>query len=286
LAKTLLVEGEIHWGYSIRAVSESAAAHPYTVPPPSTLMGALAFGIAQLHLRKPECLYEDGKLYSFTVKVFDHTLWATMSLGGSSLVTPSSDMIKMFSLIYQRGERHKLEYWEKGMWFGVRGHGKMYNPNGNFKILYVINDRLIDEIGSEQNLIKAAYQISRLGSKESIVNINSALLSTKLEVMRDKRPLRTSFYFPTELAEDVADAVIVTLPKTLKSSFIISPREALSLSLHENYYLPALQLGYLRPREAIVRKLSKNGVAFRASFEDREILFIAPKSLAEKLGGV
>ena len=80
--------------------------------------------------------------------------------------------------------------------------GKTYFP-GEFVIAYLLNEKRVAEVlaGNLNKIVLAAWNITRIGSKESIVSIHNAELldSKKLE----ERNIKTIFYFPKELSTDI-----------------------------------------------------------------------------------
>ncbi|MHC1637483.1 MAG: type I-A CRISPR-associated protein Cas5a [Candidatus Nezhaarchaeales archaeon] len=276
----LLIEGVFHWGFSIRMVSESAAANPYPIPPPSTLIGALAYGYATTK-REPEC-HEKGS-FSTAAKVFDYVLWASFALKWSNgqCLTSCTDMIRMFSLIYQRGERHEWKYHD--MWFGVRGHGKTYYPNGAFAAIYLLKDEAVKMLfNHEESLLKAAYSITRIGSKESLTSIVSA------EISRDFRqvspPLRTSFYFPARLvkAYDERYVISATLPILSREMYSLK-RTPILPGAHEDYLIPVGNKEFWSPGEATIYELSEGAKAIEIKFNEHDVRLVVPSDVADKI---
>jgi len=283
LALALLIEGTFHWGFSVRMISESAAANPYPVPPPSTLVGALAYGCAIVK-RFSECYLEKNKKYSTAAKLVKYILWSTFSLKGNNVcLTSYSDMLRMFSLPYQRGARHEPKY--RDMWFGVRAHGKVYYPNGGFGILYLLDDGIIEFLGGEDILLRAASHIVRLGSREGLVSISNISLSSSISVVNP--PIRTSFYFPKKLVKvlDRENVTLVTLPVFSKDLYLAERITALP-GMHEEYYVPLAVPAFWLPGDVEVRVLNDEGAALKIDFGDnRQINLIVPKRVA-KLAGV
>ena len=128
----LKVEGEFHWGFSVRLAGASAAARSYLVPPPTTLLGALA-----RNLFTTEALMIKGRVTSSTINLLRAVKVATFKyLEGKeffSLPVPFIDIIRTSRIPYLRTTHRR----EKERWFGVSGFGRIYAPSSKFNVLYI-----------------------------------------------------------------------------------------------------------------------------------------------------
>jgi CRISPR-associated protein Cas5a/b/c len=273
----LLINGVFHWGFSVRIVTESAGAQYYPYPPPSTLIGALAYGISTL-AGLPECrLSTDGKrvtLISTAALAYDAVRWATFAFSDEfsgmkrSAATGYSDFIRAFRLPYQRGARHVWE--QSDMWYGVNAHGKVYACGAGFKAFYLIEEGLLRRLGlSEDDLLTAAYSVTRIGARESLVSVCTVKLTKDVRVLtaeKVREPFETEFYFPSRLAEDIENAETVHLPKLNARLWEFRPESPVALHDHEEYYVPS-SLGFvLKPGSIRVRKLADEGALIDARF--------------------
>jgi CRISPR-associated protein Cas5 subtype I-A len=81
--------------------------------------------------------------------------------------------------------------------------GKTYFP-GEFVAAYLLNEKRVTEVlaGDLNKIVLAAWNITRIGSKESIVSINNVelLYAKKLE----EKNVKTIFYFPKELSANIS----------------------------------------------------------------------------------
>lgn len=301
----LLVKGVFHWGFSVRLITESAAAQWYPVPPPSTLIGALAYGVS-LAKGLPECeirgvehgsassrggkkRQEPGEvILSGAARLLNVVRWATfafsdeLSVGGRSAAVGCSDFIRAFRLIYRRKERHEWE--DKDMWFGIGAHGKVYACGTGFKALYIIDEVQAERKGlSAEDLCKAAFSIVRFGAKEGLVSVRDVELTDSIEVLKPNEvdELSVEYYFPRELAEAYSGAEIVALPKLRVDLMEFRPERPPALHDHEEYLVPE-GLGFIaRAGKIRVRKLSQRGVALRAKFGAGSETVIVPKEVVE-----
>jgi len=293
------IVGEFHWGYSIRAVSESAAAHPYPVPPPSTLIGALSYSFSRLR-NLGECIsiVKDNKIFlASRALMFSNIItWATFGFKRNEksnkivLAQEYSDPIRLFRLIYQRGVRHEKKY--KNMWFGVAAHGKVYYPSGQFKIIYLLReDMLLKNIGESEDIRKiirkACFSINRLGSRESIVSVEQVKITNNIDVIDP--PENTSFYFPLRLVKFYATerGELVKLPvfdrKSLERGFIFRG-DKLWIGDHESFIVPTIEWGFKGPGKIRVERLSEKGRLIKMFFDDRssETIVVSGEAIGDK----
>lgn len=282
--KTLLVEGLFHWGFSIRVVTESAGALSYHVPPPSTLMGALAYGLS-IDKTYPEVIIENERtIESSVTKLKDVVKWATFAFANGSSKMGAvrySDFIKSFRLPYQRGTRHE----QKEFWYGISASGKVYAGGMSFKILYFLSTKGLEENKiNDLELLKAAYSIVRLGSKESIISITGVSITKELSKVNP--PFETDYYFPCRLGkvEDM-DYKNISLPIAKAAIWEFRPSTPIYIHEHEEYYIPKGSIGFItNPRTMRVKELSDNAVALKASFENgrSEIAVVPADILSEE----
>jgi len=275
----LVVRGLFHWGFSVRIVTESAGAHCYPYPPPSTLIGALAYGVSNVR-GDPECrLSTNSKnttIVSNAILIADVVHWATFAFSdeGSimrrSAAVSYSDFIRAFRLLYQRVQRHTWNQSE--MWYGVNAHGKVYACGAGFKIFYLIDEERFRSLGlDDRGLLTAAYSIVRIGAREGLVSVTSAEVSRDVKIFSAKEakgPFETEYYFPARLVEDVEGAETVHLPKLERRIWEFRPERPFALHDHEEYYVPSSLGVVLRPRKMRVNRLAEKGSLVVASFSN------------------
>ena len=190
--KALVIKGLHHWGFSIRVPLQSAAGKSYPVPPPSTIIGALA---------KPYCINEVGYSTNNSLscvvnfirrKILAKELkWVTYGLIKGAAV-PYSDLGRELRSPYrQSGKRTIKES------FGVAAFGKTYSPSSVFVIIAVLDDQANDE-----EWVKLGWQMTSLGSKESIVTIMNVSINNLEQSKGELRNVIT--YFPTSCVKSIS----------------------------------------------------------------------------------
>ncbi|MEN3053084.1 MAG: type I-A CRISPR-associated protein Cas5a [Candidatus Methanosuratincola petrocarbonis] len=214
------IEGEYHWGYWVRVPGTSKQQSALHLPPPTTLIGALAFPLARDGLLKDmknqnkiagETIIDsrDGqtKLKSVSSIFECAVLGAAISLSGKAIMW--EDINKYTTLHFQTttedkpeekaaGGRRYLEKYKTGAIFS----GKVFYPKGKATVFYAVDENLISKaIQSpwERRLEEACWGISRIGSKESIFSVNKV----KFCELLDKREgqVKTKLYFPATAGE-------------------------------------------------------------------------------------
>jgi CRISPR-associated protein Cas5a/b/c len=302
--RALLVEGVFHWGYSVRLISESAAAQQYLVPPPSTLIGALAFSLnllkdfpefAEIRTGQQRArgrghrsgVEEETELMSGAARLLNVVIWATfafsdeLSVSGRAFAVGYSDFIRCFRLIYQRGIRHRWEDYD--MWYGIGAHGKVYACGAGFKILYLVDLGSAKERGIEKiDLLQASLSITRLGAKEGLVSIRGASFSDRLDLLEPSKAghIVTEYYFPRELAEDYDGGQVCPLPRLSEELWKVRPSIPPALHEHEEFVIPGGRGSILQPGRILVTRVAP-GKAFvvRATFGERVETILVPKAV-------
>jgi CRISPR-associated protein Cas5a/b/c len=168
----------LHWGFSVSVPFASKAKPSFYLPPPTTLVGALAYG----KFRGVDNRAEKGKMVSpaFGLKVRAAASYERDFLGGYI-----EDIVKNVIMYFQRKERRLEERYR----YGIVPTGKVYSPNGVIKVVYVADmDR--------GELEKLSWSITRLGCKECLVSVEDVEIGDAKKV---KGRVKTSYYFPADV---------------------------------------------------------------------------------------
>lgn len=179
MLKAIIVEAKIHWGFSVKRPIQSAAQESLLYPPPSTLIGALARGYANLK-GLGERVRVGEIVYSPIVKVIDRVYYATIAIHGP--IVTHQDMNRNITGVYMRSEHRR----DPKNWFGVQAMGKTLSINSECTIVYILGSL-------DRDLVLSAWSIPCLGSKESLISVNS-VDCVDVEVLRDSGPYETVFY--------------------------------------------------------------------------------------------
>ncbi|EWG06386.1 MAG: CRISPR-associated protein Cas5 family [Candidatus Aramenus sulfurataquae] len=162
---------KLHWGFSVSVPSASKAKASFLLPPPTTLKGALSFanyrGVDSLKGGSPAKEFEG--------------VFAFARFSDNALASYTEDVVRNVVLLFQRrkGKEH---------WYNIVPTGKVISPSGELLVVYVT-----DKI-SKDDLERMAWSIIRIGSKESLVSVESVEVGDAKEVKGVR--VKTKYYFP------------------------------------------------------------------------------------------
>lgn len=178
------------WGWSLKYPGQSAAQQALPLPPPTTLIGALSKSIVSLKGEGGEVLKEGSKYYSKASDALKYVSYVTCGVPNGKIVT-YMDMSRNLSAPYlRRTHRRDME-----RWFAVQAMGRSFCVGGKLLIAYVIKQDADDEL-----VYKAASILSRIGSKESIVSVDSIKMFD-IRLNKHEGHVDTCFYVPEEVVE-------------------------------------------------------------------------------------
>ncbi len=159
------VIARIHWGFSIRAFPGSGPQHSYVVPPPTTVIGALAYSSGM----GSEYYVKDEELYSSAAQFVEEywPFYVVTSLLDTEIPLPKSlQMIKYFSAPYRA-------YADIGGIFSRMIVSELRSP---ISIGYVVApcwEIAVIFLSKKPLRRQALWSLSRLGSKESLVSASN-----------------------------------------------------------------------------------------------------------------
>jgi len=204
---SLRVELVFAWGYSVKAKKVSKAQHAHALPPPTTLIGAISKWLAKT-LGKGEIVESEGKLAS-TTKDYAH-----MFKAASAFIEPNTDGSASFGKYWEDPLRYQILQFQKShrradpnYRFGLVPAGKVYCPSAKMVIGYLVDESVAMQVlgaNWDRQLVNAAYSITHIGAKESIVAVEEVKLSASDPIIDGE--FDTRFYLP---ADSVAEVIHV-----------------------------------------------------------------------------
>ena len=198
----LSVELAYHWGFWARPPIFSARQPTMTVPPPTTLVGALARGLVNLARAEgrhvPEWARKDGEYVVPLAAELSRGIEAVYYRVISGVVTALVDKNRVFQAPYVR-EGNVLE--DPSQMFAVRDLGKAYAPGVRAEAAFLIDLEVVKGLGGPQRLIAAAHSITRIGPAEGVVAVTKAELTPLDECREGVNDREPCPYFP--LKEDM-----------------------------------------------------------------------------------
>jgi CRISPR-associated protein Cas5 subtype I-A len=210
----VLFSAQPSWGFSVREPNVSATQPSLELPPPTTVLGALSYGMAKtLGLNYETFLVEKhGKSKrskgdpSVMLTTLPQLLSEAMVYAGATVETysPYNDINRHVTRIYQREERKDDPKYK----FGAVQVGKVY-VTGLVKGLVAFDADKLEEVlrdlkalvpsagwnkSLEDLLVESAYRITRIGTKEGIIAVEYAKAGEARKVNDVK--FNSSFYQP------------------------------------------------------------------------------------------
>jgi CRISPR-associated protein Cas5a/b/c len=219
----LTIKAEYHWGYWIRVPYSSKLQLSLPLPPPTTLLGALASGLVREGLLKgPNGERLSGELLITSIKVGrrgrvdfrspaslldDALITASAALSDKKYAFITEDVNRYVTLLFQEakipekvGEEMIPRRYLPKYRTGAICCGKVYYPSGPIEAVYLFDLAKLENIvdGDPAHALEiAAWNINRIGSKESLVTIKkvSCMELSKSDI--GKGVVKTKFYFPS-----------------------------------------------------------------------------------------
>jgi len=178
----LRVEVSPHWGFGTALYSGTKTRPPLIAPPPTTLIGALAYPISRL-LGRPENPI-GGRWLLYELASTLHGVYARLDLP-----------------LIAYGEITRLKFYkkrEKEVYTDAPSYVRVYShPSGTVTLLYIFDEQKAKLIfgGDWQRLVVcAAVGIKRLGDRESLVSVKSVEYGKAKLELHDR--VETSYYAP------------------------------------------------------------------------------------------
>ncbi|MEX2725508.1 MAG: type I-A CRISPR-associated protein Cas5a [Candidatus Freyarchaeota archaeon] len=208
----LKVKAEYHWGFWIRSPGTSKYQSTTPLPPPTTLIGALAYplvkkGVLKLNgqqIRGEIIKLEKKNILSPAVILEKYVICASAYLDNIAIIW--EDLSKYNTILFHEttqseedeilagGRRYTMKYRS-----GALPVGKVFYPGGVLTVAFLI-DKSMGEVvkGNFKNeLVKAAWEMTRIGSRESIISVTDVRLY-EAKPLKEKK-VKTKYYFPAIL---------------------------------------------------------------------------------------
>jgi CRISPR-associated protein Cas5a/b/c len=250
----LLVEVVPHSPISVFMLFSSAAAESYLLPPPTTLVGALAYAYLRAQGSMQEL--EDGA--SAAVKLLEKVDYAAAGVWGGYMFFRAAEKV------YQHPYR-RTEYWSNlDMAYTVAPRAaSLFN---RLLLLYLVKD---------ERLAKYAYGIVRVGRKEGLVSVANVICED-VESLERASMCSTSFYFPRRIASYYGGFYEIQLLPTLSEKNFEKRASHAEEVNREEFVVP-------KPPglDAIAVTLNEQGVALRLEASTGVVEVPVPRSSVE-----
>ncbi len=265
MLKGLVVDGIFSWGYSIRAAYTSAASQSYPLPPPTTLVGALAAAYARIK-KLPEVSVRNNEIYSRVADILSDVLWATIRIPKYAIM--HSDLSRLARAHYLRATHRR----DASKWFGVSSLGKVYS-NSPFRITYIVRQ------DTKLPLEVLGRCIISLGSKEGLVHIKDVRV-VKAEVIKERHDIKTPYYTLRKLIIDYDEGTgtIVKMPPYPPPQSYYRVRNVSGITrVHDDYVAPLMEGPVLTGRNIRVLEVSENALVLKLVVNNDVEYIIAPR---------
>lgn len=203
---SVLLRVTFAWGYSIKIPKEAKAQAALTLPPPTTIIGAVTRGLA-VEEHRGEIVEKNGKLVSAAAEYLEIFKSASAFVDArpirskeAALGKYSEDPIRYQIHQFQRpARRGELKYR-----YNIVQAGKIYSPSASL-VLGLLGDEKNAEkkLGSEwrRKIEKACYSVTCLGAKESIVSVEDVVVDSFPRQLTGD--FQTRFYHPRNVVKEV-----------------------------------------------------------------------------------
>ena len=243
---------ELHWGYSVKKPLYTATQPSFKIPPPTALLGALAYSASVIEEDYREIVKIGDDLGSKVLKYLDVCPWVTYRLldhefrhVDTRVLAETKDIVRIIQSLGVRTEHIRVG---SAMLWGIATYGKVFMPGSFIEALFVAR---------KEGLERYVWGLTRLGTRESIISVNNVEL-IDFEVVDKADEVETPYIFPRSLATQVeGEYDVVELPKPQLEWFIFKLGKVPS-ELIEHFIVPVKGAVKVRPsNKAYIIKLRK-----------------------------
>lgn len=280
----LKVKLELSWGFSVRLPGTSASEPTLKLPPPTTLIGALARGLAYT-LGLPE-VYIDGRdLISTTERLNETIKSAHLAISANTEKKPIwsvvHDIIRMQALQYMQPKYWKPD--QKDTWFGIHAVGRVYMPSTPLEVTYVIDGKKANETLKKEwkrVLVKSAFSMTAIGVKESIVSIDDVTLEPVTHILEGGEEVCSRYYFPSKTVNPM-DLRILRV--NLMEDEYWDPKDRRTRTLDPKGTMIAKRITYIIPIGKVISKpiTQKESQTFKFRLSDEGVALTELDSIEE-----
>jgi CRISPR-associated protein Cas5a/b/c len=233
----------------------TASANTYPLPPPTTLVGALAYA----HLRSRNDFRELASDWSSLASELIKSRAVLYAVAGADEpFTVVQTTERVYQHIYLRAEHRKRM--DMAYTVGVRSSTVLKS----FYMFFIVSD---------SELAKYCYAITRVGRKESLVAVESVEVTPLSKAITDSRGCETYFYFPLSIAEEYGPPdmwIQIDMPTLVQENF--AKRGVVT----EKFVVPK---PFTLTRATV--RLNESGVVLKVRSGDKVFEIPVPRSIVE-----
>lgn len=169
---------------ALRALPQSKMRTALRYVPPTTLIGAISYPLLHISDDRGETIYEKKTFKSKAESVIGLFKWVTIKTEGRPKLYGS--LLKI-NTIYRGKVQSAVTSFPFAVFYGE-------STNSLTAAYFVDEDALSESTYSAKDLERAAWGITRLGSRESIVSVEDVKMGKA--VFREANKVRTAYAFP------------------------------------------------------------------------------------------
>ncbi|MCS7110116.1 MAG: type I-A CRISPR-associated protein Cas5a [Candidatus Caldarchaeum sp.] len=203
---SVLLRVTFAWGFSVKVPKEAKSQAAFSLPPPTTIIGAVTRGLA-VEEHRGEIVEKDGKLISAAAEFLEIFKSASAFVDVRAIQSKeaalgkySEDPIRYQIHQFQKPDRRKSPDHR----YNIIQAGKIYSPSMSL-VLGLIGDEKNAEkkLGFDwrRKIEKACYGVTYVGAKESIVSVEDVVVDASPR--RLTGDFRTRFYHPRHVVKEV-----------------------------------------------------------------------------------
>ncbi|MEM1690680.1 MAG: type I-A CRISPR-associated protein Cas5a [Thermofilaceae archaeon] len=217
----LLVKVTLHSPILVHMPLTSLSAESFPLPPPTTLVGALAYPYFRARGSQAELLDDGASPARALLGLSGKVLYAAAAPG--SAYSKFTTVERVYQHIYLREG-----YWadrERAYTVAVKG----CTLTDQLYAFYLVTD---------PELVESAYGIARIGKKEGLASVEEVVFEEVSKVVLDTSVCETRFYFPKSIADDYSAGVVVRMPRLDPENFTKRTLDPLRIPCEE-YVVPS-----------------------------------------------
>jgi CRISPR-associated protein Cas5 subtype I-A len=233
----------------------TVSANTYPLPPPTTLVGALAYAYLRSRNNFRELAGDGASLASELIKSRT-VLYAVAGVDEPFTIIQTTE--RVYQHIYLRAEHRKRI--DMAYTVGVRS-GTILKNLYMFFITY------------DSELAKYCYAITRVGRKESLVAVENVEITPLSRAITESRYCETYFYFPLSIAEEYGPPdmwIQIDMPTLVQENF--AKRGVVT----EKFVVPK---PFTLTRATV--RLNESGVVLKVRSGDKVFEIPVPRSIVE-----
>lgn len=267
----ITIEAKVHWGYSIRTFPASATQRSFNIPPPTSIIGALAYAYASTKGINREYSSVKQPYTTYTVEFIEEfgTKYATIHLL-EPIKEHTLQTIRYFTMSVQ-APKTDVEKYSKSLKVA-----EMFAPVQIGYIACPASTLLLIVLSNKPLPRATAWSVLRIGSKESLISVQAVWQSEiQLTEVREGESLdivNTCYLADLAQPQPQANYIIERTPVPLTEEEWF---QWYSFKIHS----PTIERNLIAPLPELYTpvKITKDCFISSLKFYDRRLVILIPK---------